>query len=212
MKKWILIPLIVLLILCVSPVLSESKELTFQGVPWGSSPNDAIKSLTDAGFVEKGRTPEMQETQKDGSSFFSHIGGYKKDKNTPYRYVYKPKDSCAVNLKNQTLWSNRLCTTIAKQDIRNVSLMYVQAPDGPQLTEVCIWFDDKDSVYSIDAVYDALVTAYGKPDASRKGKEYVWLGANNTVCILYNNDVVFASLDGLAKTGTFTAEMKDTGF
>ena len=213
MKKLIAVSMILVLACCFCTGLADSgKELVFQGVPWCSSPNDTFKSLTDAGFAENGWYPELQKAQKDNSPFFSHIGGYKKDKNAPFRYVYKSKDSCALNLLNQTLWSDRLCTTIAKQSIRNVSLMYVQDPAGPQLAEVCVWFDDKDSEYNMEAVYEALVTAYGKPDANRKGKEYVWIGANNTVCVLYNNDVVFASLDTLAKTGNMTAEMKDTGF
>jgi hypothetical protein len=185
---------------------SAETELTFQGIPWYSSPNDVIKLLVNAGFTDGNQYPALQDSQNNGDPFFSHIGAYAKDKKVPYRYVFKEKDTCATNLTNQTYWSPD--STIAKQTIRNISFMYVSDQGGQRLVEVCVWFD-KDADYDMAAVYDALVTAYGEPCAARNGKEYVWLGENSSIAILYNNDVVFALLDGLSLR---PAEMKDTGF
>ena len=61
MKKgiaWIL-----LLILCLSWTVSlaeTSKELTFQDIPWFSSPEEASKILVKSGFVKKGFGKKMK--------------------------------------------------------------------------------------------------------------------------------------------------------
>ena len=213
MKKLLaVLTLIVLLFSCTVVYADGTKQLTFQGVPWYSTPDEAIKFLKNSGFVDNGASvPSVQVTAKDGSSFYSHIGTYKKDKKVPYTYNYKVNSALADGLQSQTLWSDKLCKTIAKQTIKNVSLLYTSDTKNPQLVEVCIWFD-KDDGYDIKAVYDALVSAFGKPNASRKSKEYVWLGDNNTIAVLYNNDVVFATLDGLTSIGTAPADIEDTGF
>lgn len=210
MKKFLSLVIVLVIVFTMTSVMAEN-ELTFQGVPWFSSPDETIKHLTGSQFIANGQSPALQTAKKDGTDFFSHIGVYKKDKKVPYRYVFKKEDAFANNLLNQTVWDNGLCATIAKQTIKNVSFFYT-ATDNPQLIEVCIWFD-KDAGYELKAVYDALVSAYGKPNASRYDKEYIWLGANNTIVILYNNDVVFATLDGLSFAGnTEPVKMKDTGF
>ena len=207
MKK--LITLILALVMIFTVTCAMAEELTFQGVPWLSNKTEAIKHLKDAGFIS-GSEPELQEHNKKGEVFYSHVGVYKKDKKVPYRYVFKEADACATCLLNQTIWADNIPTTIAKQTIRNVSLLYSAGVDSPQLVEVCIWFDNQDADYDMKAVYAALEAAYGKPKASRKDKEFIWLGDKNTIVILYNNDVVFATLDGLAPK---TAETKkDTGF
>ena len=55
-----------------------------------------------------------------------------------------------------------------------------------------------------------------KPEnASRNGKEYIWLGANNTIVILNQKHVVFATLDGLKYAETIELDIEepeDTGF
>ena len=212
MKKLLaLLTLIVLLFSCTVVYADGTKELTFQGVHWFTSPDEAIKSLKSSGFVDSGATVSVQATAKDGSAFYSHIQAYKKDKKVPYSYNYKVNSALADGLQSQTLWSDKLCKTIAKQTIKNVSLLYTADTKNPQLVEVCIWFD-KDDGYDMKAVYDALVSAFGKPNASRKSKEYVWLGNNNTIAVLYNNDVVFATLDGLTSIGSAPADIEDTGF
>ena len=209
MKKLITLVIALVMIFTVTCVIAEA-ELTFQGVQWYSSPEETIKHLNEVQFTNSGQVPDLQTQNSKGNPFFSHIGGYKKDKKIPYRFVFNEEDACMTSLLCATLWDNRLCKTIAKQSIKNVSLYYNSA-DSPQLIEVCIWFD-QDAGYDANAVYEALVTAYGKPAATRKYKkttEHVWTGGKNTIVIMYNNDVVFATLDGLTAK---PAEMTDTGF
>ena len=199
-------------VMCFVCLAEDASEYTFQGVPWYASPNDVITKLLDAGFVDLNKFPSLQEAQNDGSPYFSHIGEYKKDKKVPYRFVYKKKDTVAINLLCQTVWSDQLCVTIAKQEIRNISFLYTPDSDCPRLVEVCIWFDDTDSDYDMEAVYSSLADAYGTPSSCRKN-EFVWLGENNTIIVMYKNDVVFASLDGLTNSvTTMPEEKKDSGF
>ena len=93
---------------------------------------------------------------------------------------------------------------------------YTAEPDNPQLVEINMLLRDPESRdYDKKVIYDALVSAYGKPKASRSGKEYIWLGENNTIAILNRNNVVFATLSGLeyAESVELNLEVaEDTGF
>lgn len=194
--------LVMICCLCISAVYAD--ELTFQGIPWYSSPDETVKCLTDIGIVNANEYifPVKEYTDKDSLSA-SHIGAYKKDKKIPYCYTFKKESSITNKLLEQWISNGKIGKTIASQEVKSLTLMYT--PDDQCLVEICIWFNG-DS-YDIKAVYNALVSVYGKPNANRKDKEYVWIGDNNTIVILYKNDVVFATIDGLNE-----AEAVDLGF
>ena len=191
----------------------DTKEITFQGVPWFSSPSDVNKVLGESGFTN-GKAFRVR-TLKDKSSLLkSHIAKYSKDKKVPYKFSDSKKDT-TITTKLLKQWQNNVKKTIAKQQVERFYAYYTAEPDNPRLVEFLITLSKNDGKYDQKAIYNALKKAFGKPTTVRDGKEYIWLGKNNTIAILKQTNVVFATLDGLEYAETIELdfdEPEDTGF
>lgn len=201
-----------ILILCVSVIAEETKEITFQDIPWFSSPEEVNKLLKDSGFTDG----KVMITDKIEDKEFSHsnIAKYNADTKTPYKYSNNTKDE-RITYKLISHWHPRTQKTIAKQKVDFLYAYYTADPENPQLVEISMYLKNPNGDYELKPVYDALETAFGKPVTNRNGKEYIWLGANNTIVILNNRSVVFASLDGLEYAETIDVDIEepeDTGF
>ena len=206
--------LIAITFMCIYSVAEEAKEITFQGVPWFSSPDEVTKLLGESGFTS-GRAFDIQKLKNKDSLSNSNIASYKKDKKVPYTYSNSTKDK-KLSTKLLDQWQNHVEKTLAKHKVHFLTAYYTAEPNNPQLVEFEMTLRDPDGGdYDKKVIYDALVSAYGKPKASRSGKEYIWLGENNTIAILNKNHVVFATLSGLEYAEAIELNLEvaeDTGF
>ena len=212
---------------CVaSQAEEEKKELTFQDVPWLSSPEEVNSILTKSGFISKAFKPQNigHEMQAGGNYYRFSMFGYDAD-DPECPYTRSSEENPPLTKKLQRAWLvNNLPKTIAKQKIKSLSLFFTPDPKDRKLVECLLIFsarkkDDQNAILS------ALEDAYGDPTAvktiKKKKNIYIWLGANNTI-VMYTHDresyVCFATLDGLALAESHdivipeSEEPEDTGF
>lgn len=219
MKKAIIWLLLIALLIAPTATIAEEKgepeELSFQGIPWFSSPNDAVEALIDLGFIDK-----------KSSHSKINIGAMTKEDRLGSCIYISETDPTTVSLmpfpdsiraasvgticEHKIRKSNK---TIAGQDISSIELKFTRDQKDPKLVECFIIFNfgKKENSKLID---DALITRYGDPDFIENG-ESVWFGAQNTVIIHNEAMLVFATLDGLELANSFAVEeeqKEDTGF
>ncbi len=191
----------------------SSGEIRFQGIPWYSSPDEVTKLLGESGFTS-GKAFKLRELRDKESLSLSHIAKYSKDTKVPYMYsIWITDEQLSTKLLRQ--WQNNVEKTIAKHEVYYLDAFYTAEPGNPRLVEISMTLRTPDGSYDQKAIYNTLEKAFGKPKASRKGYEYIWLGENNTIAILNRNQVVFATLDGLEFAETVDLgfeEPEDTGF
>lgn len=214
MKKLLaFVVLIVISIMCTFSFADEAKEITFQGVPWFSSPDEVTQLLGESGFTN-GKSFSITKLKNEESLSDSNIALYSKDKKVPYKYANSKDKKLSTKLLDQ--WQNHVEKTLAKHKVSFLNAYYTAEPNNPQLVEFEMTLRNPDGGgYDKKVIYNALESAFGKPKASRSGKEYVWLGENNTIVILNRNHIVFATLSGLEYAETIELNLKtaeDTGF
>lgn len=213
MKRVVSVILFISLMMTLACAFADgTKEITFQGIPWFSSPEEVTGLLGESGFIDRKPFGVRKANDRD-SLFNSNIAKYSKDKKTPYKYVTLVKDE-KITTKLLRQWISQVEKTIAKQTVSFMFAYYTAEPDNPQLVEIAISLKSPDGGSDPKSIYDALEKALGKPKSKRKN-EYVWLGDNNTIAILNRNNVVFATLTGLEYAETIDLgfdEPEDTGF
>ena len=208
------IVLLTITFMCVYAIAEEAKEITFQGVPWFSSPKEVTKLLGKSGFTN-GKSFNVTKLKDAESLSKSRIAYYDEDKEVPYKYARNSED-VRLTTKLLSQWQNNVKKTIAKHEIDFLNAFYTADSKKPQLVEFEMTLRSPDNGdYDQNAIYDALVSAFGEPKANRKGQEFVWLGENDTIAILNRNYIVFATLSGLEYAQTIELNIKvaeDTGF
>ena len=217
MKRTIAALLMIVLCFTYAFSLSEaSDELTFQGIPWFSSPEEAALHLFETGFISSELTgnkiTELYKIQSTLSDSF--IGTDPADETVPYTFQSGKITPVTSRLQRLKISPAMLAETIAGQTSSWLHLDFTAEPDKPQLVECCFSF--KSDGYDEKAVYDTLVQTYGEPDAVKdKNRISIWLGDNNTIILFRKKEIVFASLDGLALAdiaGLPVEETTDTDF
>lgn len=217
MKKAIAILLLIVLCLTYAVSLSEtSDELTFQEIPWFSSPEETASHLFETGFISgelKGnKIAELYKVQSVLSSSF--IGIDPADENVPYTFQSGRISPVTSRLQRLKIAPAMLAETIAGQTPSWLHLDFTAEPEKPQLVECCFSF--KSDGYDEKAVYNALVQAHGEPDVVKdKNRISIWLGDKNTLILFRKKEIIYASLDGLALADTAglpVEETADAGF
>ena len=200
-------------IVCVSA--AEHQELTFQNIPWYSSPEESCQFLIDLGFIDSmpSKTKIEKINNAEGTLRDSHIA---RDKSKAVPYTIKSGKATPLTEKLQllTFSGHMIQKTIAQQELSWIHFLYTLEPQNPQLVECYI--DFKAKKFDQKAVYNALVEKYGKPSETKdKKKVHVWLGDNNTIIVMRDRIVAFATIDGLTLADSFSlpkTEKDDTGF
>ena len=212
MKKAIAALLMIVLCLTFAASLSEaSDELTFQGIPWLSSPEEAVLHLFETGFISSELTgnkiTELYEIQSVLSASF--IGTDPADENVPYTFQSGKIAPVTSRLQRLKIPAAMLAETIAGQTPSWLHLDFTAEPEKPQLVECCFSFKSND--YDEKAVYDALVLSYGEPAVMKdKNRISIWLGDHNTIIIFRKKEIIYASLDGLALADVAGLPVEDT--
>ena len=207
--------MIVFCFACAVSPAEEFGELTFQGIPWFSSPEEAVLHLFETGFMNSELTgnkiTELYQIQPVLSGSF--IGADPADENVPYTFQSGKITPVTSKLQRLKIPPAKLAQTIAGQTPSWLHLDFTAEPEKPRLVECCFSFKSGD--YDEKAVYDALVQAYGEPDAVKdRNRISIWLGDNNTIIVFRKKDLIFASLDGLTlaeNVGLSGKETADTG-
>lgn len=221
--------IIVLCFTCVTSHAEETrKEITFQQIPWFSSPKDTIQALSDSGMINTGIIPCIEWFDREIKKFNNGEGHLYKssfeydDENpsAPYTTISYRAEHPYLSRKLQLLMisSAHIKKTIADQLIQSIDLYFTCEKGNPRFVECDIYF--RDEQFDKDAVYAALVSAFGEPIATKyDGLMSIWMGENNTICIHSTISVCFASLDGLAQAESVIIETEepvvenhDTGF
>ncbi len=217
----------------------EPEGITFQGIPWCTSPEKAIQYLIDSGFIDEGSnrwSSKIQSLYKPESSFSDSSVFY--DENSTFGYsifcnrinsknrVPVPDKRVSTKLRKLEIQEKNILKTIAKQEITAIDLMFSVESGTLQLVEVAVHFKySKNVKKELDS---ALQTAYGKPITAKKAQaghgSTAWPGDANTLVIHYDDYVVFAKMNKLEEAGNIekkvtitptpkpTQEKEDTSF
>ncbi len=217
----------------------EPEGITFQGIPWCSSPEKGIQCLIDSGFIDEGSNSwnsRIQSLYKPESSFSDSSIYY--DENSSFGYsifcnriksknrIPVPDKRVSTKLRKLEIQGKNILKTIAKQEIAVIDLMFSVETGTLQLVEVAVHFNSGKNVKK--ELDSALQTAYGKPVTAKKAQAghgaTAWLGDENTFVIHYEGYVVFAKMNKLEAAGNIekkviitptpkpTQEKEDTGF
>lgn len=215
---------------CTLAFADDPKEITFQGIPWFSSPQEVSALLYESGFTgfEFGdiakdiftASARENKLKRRGNPYAVSLVGYDaSNKNCPYTYASEKNLPITSKLREMHFsQSYKFLKTIAKQRVTSMRLYFTPDADNPQLVQCAVYFAS-DKGYK-DAIINALKEAFGKP-VSEKNKCYIWMGENDTIAMFYpkNKCVIFATIDGLELAETYDVEIpeassepEDTGF
>ncbi len=229
MKRIIVVFL--LLAVCFSVIAAhavDTKELTCQGVPWFSTPEEASDILHESGFISKAfdekdinkGTGTRNWIKKTGNPYLSSsIAADTGDKECPYTYVSESHPT--LTRKLQAIEIRKLPKTIAKAKVSSFYLNFTADEGDRKLVECKLTFQ-RNKDYSWENIYNALKQAFGKETIVKDKYFYIWYGENNTIVIfnLSQSNVTFATIDGLKLAETVDVELpeskdaepEDTGF
>ena len=217
MKK--IIALLFLFVFCFSCAVSlaeEPVEITYQDIPWFSSPEEASSILIKEGFLtqsmafgEKNINNLLQaKIEKYGFAWVpSNIGVNTDDPECPYSYC-DSKRYTPITKKLSQIWvAAGIKGKIADKRISAMGFYFTMDEKNRQLVEILIGCRQA----SQDDILKTLEEAYGKATAERNNREYVWLGANNTIIIYHvkKSCIVFATLDGLNQADAYDIEIPE---
>ncbi len=219
MKKIAVFLLILVIFLPIVVVHADStKELTCQGIPWFSTPEEASSILFNAGFISKefGENDINKGTQtrlfikKKGYPYlYSSVGTDPEDKDYPYTYISEKNPT--LTRKLQAVEIRKLPKTIAGAKVSSFYLYFTPEAEDRQLVECKITFKD-DKSYDRDKIIEALETAYGKRTTVKIKYVHLWVGVNNTIVIFNSKlkNVTFATIDGLNLAEAYDVEIPET--
>ncbi len=215
---------LLILILCLSCTISlaeEPAELTWLDIPWFSTPKEASNILVKAGIITRGvafgekdiNTYPTLQNKKDENGVIcvtSNIAADPKDPDCPYMYNLDPDRCTSLSRKLATIWLMKGINGIYLDNrIAGIILNFTSDKENRQLVE-CVVAMSRGAKQ--EDVLAALKQTYGEP-AVEKRKQYIWLGANNTImiCCKPNSQtyVVFATIDGLNLAETYDIQVPE---
>ncbi len=178
MKKMLCLVLSLMLLLSCSALAEEEKEITFQGVPWGSSKEETRQIWIDQGFV-KPNPPAGSGSNGNYGFSFSAEGDLV--------YFSGSDDTmCCHSFKISALE----VTTLASYELNKVCEFYAcdRVEDGTALMMVLVELKVSDGEAAYDDLTAKLASIYGQYEGLT-WEDYgmvvnMWKGANNTVVVL----------------------------
>lgn len=202
---------------CVASSADKTKELTFQGIPWYSSPKKTYDLLWSKGFLAHSDVINVIVESKilllnAGESYKAESNIFHTEYYSDFPYTTSidwHSGTIANNLQSADIYDCYLEKTIAKQQLSGITIYFTSKIKKPQLIECDVGFA---SGYDEPAILKALISAYGKPNITRNEiGESIWVGDKNTVIFYCAGRVVFATLDGLKKASKIKPPASDKG-
>ena len=206
---------------CATVLADEPAELTCLDIPWFSTPKEASDILVKAGIIFRGvafgekdiNTYPTLQNNKDENGVIritSNIAADPKDQDCPYMYNLDPDRCTPLSRKLATIWLVKgINGKYLDNRIAGIILNFTSDKENRQLVECVIAMSggaDQEDVLA------ALEKTYGKPTVEKR-KQYIWLGANNTIMICYTphrqTQIVFATIDGLNLAETYDIQVPE---
>ncbi len=222
MKKMLCLVLSLMLLFACSALAEEEKEITFQGVPWGSSAEVTLQAWIDNGFVREG----MEKNRLESLSKYGLDASY---------VEYLSQGDC-IGIATRQEYQNTIGGVYYLNQLGNmdkeIAGYKINFYDGG-MTGYYACDDSKSSLLAVSVVLKAdnteeaysdltakLTTVYGDYEAVNfevspylygwDGSCNVWKGANNTAVVLgmYYGEVAlfYGTLDAQEILDAYYAE------
>ena len=168
--------------------LAYDGEITFQGIPWGSSFDDSFKIMESNGFTtdEYGVTLEWLKNNgypRSGSGSFL-VPEESRNYMTGNVSQYTDVLSC-FQFEMGTLAEDK---KIAGYDISQIEFSFVSLGDDTKLITAAVRLKWENQERAFDDLHDKLSSVYGeaehKQDNNGIVNNYVWKGENNSIVLL----------------------------
>lgn len=185
MKKVISLLLLVVMLLSLSlPALAYDEEITWLGIPWGSSPEEALPILAEKGVIKE----EILQYKKLDYSYCSFLFPGEEANDGPLA----PKSFDAKACR-WLLTENNITSQIAGYDVNYISLNYSDDGEQQNLLTIEITFDTTQQKEAFEDLSQKLMKVYGEcestvynPLPAINFRTNIWYGKNNTVvCLIY---------------------------
>lgn len=187
MKRVLALLMAVLMLACGGSALAdEERELTFQGVPWGSSFQETMQSLLDSGFLVNNRNISVQEMDRilnqGCGRFLYFLDDYWCAFDCGEEYIcnypaYSGNDISVAEDK-----------TIAGYGIEEIDFSYVKQGEDTRLMTVKLFLDYQDGAATYEDLRAKLSYVYGEGEHSEaSGSIDTWSGANHSMIFLRYN-------------------------
>ena len=185
MKKIISLLLLVVMLLSLSlPALAYDEEITWLGIPWGSSPEEALPILAEKGVIKE----EILQYRKLNNSNCSFLFPSEEIWDGPFAPKHFDAKACKWYLSKSDILSQ-----IAGYDVNNISLNYSDDGEQQNLLTIRITFDTTQQKEAFEDLSQKLMKVYGEcestvynPIPAMDIRTNTWYGENNTVvCLIY---------------------------
>ena len=197
MKRVLALLMAVLMLACGGSALAdEERELTFQGVPWGSSFQETMQSLLDSGLLDSGllvnnRNMSVQEyidkigTNADVTYLYSQENKEWDVTISGGEYVCKFWAYSGVSGDyNISVPEDK---TIAGYGIDRIEFSFVKQGEDTRLMTVQLHLDYQDAAAAYEDLRAKLSSVYGEGEHSEAHKIDTWSGANHSMIFLRHN-------------------------
>ena len=175
MKK--LICLVLAVMLALSTVSALAEEFSFQGIPWGSSPEEVEAILVENGMIEEGNS-FAYDFKRDPVYYPGHD-----DKDRTWKSIMFENKTGGIGV---TCYIDKIQKTIAGQEIEFCEFAFINGFDGETITDdlhltmLRIKLKEKTA---FDALSEQLSAKYGSYETveTTVNNYRVWTGSNNTI-------------------------------
>lgn len=193
--------------------LKEPMGITFQKIPWNSSPEETVQILIESGIIEDNNQIRRRIIGLNSNPYSSleeswfYYGSSKKE---PYTYKHKKNDkTLSDKLKVLSIDRSYIQKTIGKQEIEKLSFKYSLESGSPQLVELSILFKKQEANQDSEALLSVLKSSYGEPSITEKKKDgrnyHIWYGEYDTIVALYNYPMNKGSDGKIVNTGNYSS-------
>lgn len=186
MKKVISLLLLVVMLLGLSlPALAYDEEITWLGIPWGSSPEEALPILAEKGVIKE----EILQYRKLDYSYCSFLFPGEIERDGPFAPKSFDTKAC-----KWYLWETEIISQIAGYDVNYISLNYSDDGEQQNLLTIGIAFDTKQKKEAFEDLTQKLTKIYGECESTVYNpldfRTNTWYGKNNTVvCLIGDYDL-----------------------
>ena len=191
MKKIVSLVIAAMLLLCMTgTALAYDEEITWQGIPWGSSADDVIEKIYELGLVEEGKELSLEKSlgletpmAADGNMLI----------------IYGEKSEEAV----YSIWIKEPNLAIGGNEVAEIAFQFAANDEKSELICVTMRMSDRsDKPY--EDIVKLLKEKYGK---GKKDRTFglgdpcmIYLGANDTAVTMHRNGMADYNILQYGKT------------
>lgn len=197
MKNLVLGMLAIVMIFCaVSSALASVEKVTFAGIPWGSTAEEALQWLIDAGYLKE-TTPissliedSITARQKTPANILSSNEKYYAER----IILGKDYNDACIRIEQARKGFSTFLTqkTIANYQVFGIRLFFAYDGNETKLTTISIQLVSvkDDNIYNnlqedhLNMYGDYFELTKSKPDDKFISKNSIWLGADDTCALI----------------------------